>query len=298
MVTIRMRASRQMADDIDPKTAGKKRLHGTLRPMPADLSAHPEQIALNNEHISGAEGIYPKDRTHSIVQSYLDRARNHPKGSPDKIHITVEKLTQKPQLISALPLVTLDCTSPAMADICIRKLLSPSGISGAALKIAFSVLRNRASMRGAALVYARSGRRVEPDRKRGIRASRLGITAGAEGLLSRELDNCGINIQPVKEALVLASKVAACPDILAELCISDDPDYTTGYVASKALGYIRIPHIKKKKIADGGRVFFLREGADIASVVRYLEGTPVLVAAVSPCREMHTIHEIIDHHYR
>jgi len=298
MVNIRMRASRQIADGKGPKTAGNKRLRGTLRPLPADLSAHPEQIALNNEHISGAEGIYPNSRTRSIVQSYLDRARNHPKGSPDRIHITIEKLTQRPQLIRALPLVTLDCTSPATADICIRKLLSPSGISGAALKIAFSVLRNKTSMRGAALVYARSGRRVEPDRRRGIRASCLGITAGAEGFLSRELENCGINIQPVKEALVLASKVAVYPDILAELCISDDPDYTTGYVASKALGYIRIPHIKKKKIADGGRVFFLREGADIASVVRYLEGIPVLVASISSCRAMHTIHEIIDHHYR
>jgi 6-carboxyhexanoate--CoA ligase len=153
-------------------------------------------------------------------------------------------------------------------------------------------------MRGAALVYARSGRRVEPDRKRGIRASRLGITGGAEVLLSQELEKIALNTQTVKEALVLASKVAAYPDIIAELCISDDPDYTTGYVASKDLGYIRIPHIKKKKTAAGGRVFFLRESAPISAVVRYLERRPVLVASLSPCRAIHTIHDIIDHHHR
>jgi 6-carboxyhexanoate--CoA ligase len=234
----------------------------------------------------------------SIVQSYLDRARNHPKGRPDRIHITIEKLTQRPQLISTLPLVTLNCTSPSKADICIRRLLSLSGISGAALKVAFSVVRNAECMRGAALVYARSGRRVEPDHRRGVRASCLGITGGAEILLAQQLEKCGINTRAVKEALVLASKVAAFPDIIAELCISDDPDYTTGYIASDTLGYIRIPHIKKKQTTAGGRVFFLRERADISPVVRYLERIPVLVSSISPCRPMHTFHEIIDHHYR
>jgi len=266
--------------------------------MCAARHANPERIAPNHEHISGAEGIYPKSRTRSIVQSYLDRARNHPKGRPDRIQITIERLTQRPQLIRALPLVTLNCASPPEADRGIRRLLSLSGISGPALKAAFSVVRNKTCMRGAALVYARSGRRVEPDRIRGIRASRLGITAGAEVLLSQELENFAINTQAVKEALVLASKVAAYPDIIAELCISDDPDYTTGYVASKDLGYIRIPHIKKKKTTAGGRVFFLRERADISAVVRYLERIPVLVGSLSPCRAIHTIHEIIDHHYR
>ncbi len=294
MVNIRMRASRQIAEGKGLRTSGEKR----LRHMPATRHAAPDRTAPDNEHISGAEGIYPKSRTRSIVQSYLDRARNHPKGKPDSIQITIERLTQRPQLISALPLVTLNCTSPSGADICIRKLLSSSGISGAALEVALAVVRNTVCMRGAALVYAHSGRRVEPDRRRGIRVSRLGITEEAEGLLAQELEKCNINTQPVKEALVLASKVAACPDIIAELCISDDPDYTTGYVASQALGYIRIPHIKKKKIASGGRVFFLRERADISPVVRYLEKIPVLVASISPCPAMHALHEIIDHNYR
>ena len=51
----------------------------------------------------------------------------------------------------------------------------------------------------------------------------------------------------VKEALMLASKAASWPDVIAEVCISDDPDYTTGYIASKELGYLRIPNIKRER---------------------------------------------------
>ena len=41
-----------------------------------------------------------------------------------------------------------------------------------------------------------------------------------------------INTTTVKEALILASKLHHA-HIIAEVCISDDPDYTTGYFASE-----------------------------------------------------------------
>ena len=34
--------------------------------------------------------------------------------------------------------------------------------------------------------------------------------------------------------------------VVAELCWSDDPDYTTGYVAGKNIGYVRIKPIYKQ----------------------------------------------------
>ena len=61
----------------------------------------------------------------------------------------------------------------------------------------------------------------------------------------------GLNNTTVKEAIILASKVAACRQVTAELCISDDPGYTTGYISSKKYGYVRIPHIKKKGEKNG-----------------------------------------------
>ncbi len=103
-----------------------------------------------------------------------------------------------------------------------------------------------------------------------------------------------MNNSTVKEALILASKVAACRQVTAELCVSDDPEYTTGYVSSGRHGYVRIPHIKKKGEKKGGRVFFLEEDADIGSVIGFLEKTPVIINSLSPCYGVRTINEIID----
>ena len=48
----------------------------------------------------------------------------------------------------------------------------------------------------------------------------------------------------MREALVLATKVQSCPGIVGELCWSDDPDYTVGYVACNGI-YHRIPNMKE-----------------------------------------------------
>jgi 6-carboxyhexanoate--CoA ligase len=231
-----------------------------------------------------------------VVQEYIDRAKNHPKGKPDHIVITVEKIRQKPKTISTLPVATLKCASPKMASASMRNLLSSAGLFGEAIDAAFTVIRSKNTMRGAALVLANSGLRVEPDKDRGIRASRLGITKKADAVLSAALDRHGLSTQTVKEALILASKVAACRGIIAELCVSDDPDYTTGYVASKKLGYVRIPHVKVKGSRDGGRVFFLSDTASIPAVIRFLERKSVIINDVSPCHGMQPIDELSDRH--
>jgi 6-carboxyhexanoate--CoA ligase len=292
MVNIRMRASRRRVKGEEQKLKGERREkkgHFFL-PLPA---RHVPCAPRDEVHISGAEGMYPKKQVRSIVQSYLDRAQNHPKGRPDRIIITIETLRTKPRPVCTLPVVTLKCASPAQATAHILRLLSSAGISERALDTALAIVRSKNTMRGAALVPAHGGRRVEPDKDRGIRASCLGITGGADVLLSQELEKYGINTRAVKEALVLASKVASCPDIIAELCISDDPDYTTGYVASKTLGYVRIPHIKIKGDRRGGRVFFLRKQADVPAVIRYLEKSPVIITGISKCFAESSLHELI-----
>jgi 6-carboxyhexanoate--CoA ligase len=231
-----------------------------------------------------------------VVQEYIDRACHHPKGKPDHIVITVEKIIQKPRTLSALPVATLKCASPSQAAASIRKLLYATGISRKAVDAAFCVVRGNKTMRGAALVLASFGRRVEPDRDRGIRASRLGITNKADATLSTSLGRHGLDTQTIKEALILATKVAACRDILAELCVSDDPDYTTGYVASRELGYVRIPHIKEIGSENGGRIFFLTNNADIPAVIRFLEKTPVIINHVPACHGIRPIDELTDRH--
>jgi 6-carboxyhexanoate--CoA ligase len=245
-------------------------------------------------HISGAEGLYEASDIQKVVKSYVDRALAHPKGKSDKITVTIEEIKQKPLEISSLPVSTLNCHTPSEAEHQILHILLSLGISKKAVDAAFVAIK-KGEMRGATIIAAQNGARLEPDKKRGVRASRLGITKAASGSLSLKLARHGINTDVVKEALLLASKVMAHRNIIAELCVSDDPGYTTGYVASKKYGYVRIPHIKKRGNKSGGRAFFIQESVDAEAIIHYLEETSVIVVNASACKGVLSIDEILDH---
>lgn len=236
----------------------------------------------NGHHVCGAEGIYKPNQSSAMVEQFTRRALAHPKGPSDSITITIEKLKQSPLHISSLPVSTIPCTDTEESRAVIKKLLTTRcEISAQAVSRALRMIFNPRinPMRGAALMDAQSGRRLEPDRRRGVRASHLGITPRAQQTLSRRLSPLGIDTTTVREALILASKVASCEGVIAELCVSDNPDYTTGYVASPTLGYVRIMNIKQPGSA-GGRVVFLRPHADIPAVMQYLQQTPVLINSI------------------
>jgi len=231
-------------------------------------------------HISGAEGIYGEQKISEICNEYIKRALSHSRGKPDEIVITIEKIEQKPKKIPLLTVTTLKCASPEEAKKIITQRLESLGISRRAIESGFVVLNSRRTMRGAALILAKSGKRVEPYRERGVRVSRIGIDKLTERNLLKELSRKKINtvnLIRVKEALAIASKAAFSPIVIAEICISDDPDYTTGYVASREFGYLRMPNIKKEKEMRGGRVFFIGESADVSGLISYLERKPVIV---------------------
>ena len=67
------------------------------------------------------------------------------------------------------------------------------------------------------------------------------------------------------------------PSLIAELCWSDDPDYTAGYVCAPGFGYLRIPHLKQAGDPHGGRAFFFMPGFRLADTIRFLEETPFLI---------------------
>jgi 6-carboxyhexanoate--CoA ligase len=247
----------------------------------------------NEIHISGAEGLYGASDVQKVVKDYIKRAISHSKGKPDKIIITIEEIEQKPREISALPIMTVCCRKPTEGENIVINLLKSLGISKQAINTAFELIK-KGEMRGAAVITTEKGKRLEPDKKRGVRASWLGIDKAALKLLSSRLSGYKINTDTVKEAVILASKVASFDDILAELCVSDDPDYTTGYVASKKFGYVRIPNIKYGGSISGGRAFFVREKTNIERLIRYLERTPALITKCAPCRGIISIDEILN----
>jgi 6-carboxyhexanoate--CoA ligase len=228
-------------------------------------------------HISGAEGIYGSDEINRISADYISRALEHPRGRPDTIVITLESIKERPARAPLLAVTTEDCRSPEHARDIIARHISALGISDRALAAALKVLRSDKTMRGASLISAMSGKRLEPDKARGIRVTRLGIDKSSVMRLGKRLSALKIDTPTVREALILASKVASCKDIVAEICISDDPDYTTGYVATRITGYLRIPNIKRHGEMHGGRVFFLHPSADIEKTIYYLEKKAVIL---------------------
>jgi len=272
-----------------------------MRASKKDRSQKPEvksrKSKITEIHISGAEGLYTKPEIHKIVKNYIERAIHHPKGMPDTIVITIEDIRQNPLTISALPVATINNSSPTEAENSVVRTLQSLGISKRAIQKAFALIK-KGGMRGATLITAKNGNRLEPDRERGIRVSRLGINKSALKALSAKLSRHGINTDIVKEALILASKVASCKHIIAELCISDDPHYTTGYAASQKFGYIRIPHIKHKGSRSGGRAFFVKEGIDTNDIIDYLEKRPVIVGKVALCKGIMSLDEILNRPHR
>ncbi|NTU43622.1 MAG: 6-carboxyhexanoate--CoA ligase, partial [Nitrospirales bacterium] len=203
-------------------------------------------------HISGAEGIFGKTEIERVVAEYSRRAMEHPRGLPDSIVVTVEEIQGSPTEAALLPVFTGMSGSPGEARLIVAEALSRLGISEQAIDQAFQVLFSETTMRGASLIMKGSGMRAEPDKERGVRVSRLGMVRSERQKLSRLLSRLRINTPTVREALILASKVASCPGVVAEVCVSDDPDYTTGYISSPELGYLRLPHIKALGDLRGG----------------------------------------------
>lgn len=232
-------------------------------------------------HISGAEGLYTGRELLQAVNECAERALAHTRGAPESVVITLEKLSTKPLLLKALPVSTLKCGSPGEADEIAGRVLLGLGVSGSAVSAALKVLRADEAMRGAAIIDAKTGKRLEPDRHRGVRTSRMGISKGARTALSKRLAPLGLNTSTVREALVLATKVAFARGVVAELCISDDPGYTTGYIASKSSGYQRIPRIKHRGSLHGGRAVFVKGSTNIPGLIDYLQERPVMVTGVS-----------------
>ena len=218
-------------------------------------------------HISGAERIVKLEEVGTIAQSLADRALHHSKGTADFINITVDLIPpEKITYIDCLKVEEHKTSSISESHQLAIDLLDDPAISKTAVHKAISMLKRLdRSMRGAMLVDAITGERLDTG-DRGVRVSHMD---------SFDSHALGDN-EHMREALVLASKVQSADGIVGELCWSDDPDYTVGYVACNGV-YHRLPNMKEFGSDIGGRVFFVRSDIDSESVIEYLERTPVLV---------------------
>ena len=225
----------------------------------------------HEQHISGAERIVSRDSVEAVCSAMVRRAMNHSKGDPDFINVKIEKVHESDiQVLKSLPVTRVDVDTWQEG---LEKAFGLVGDAAAGIREKLpELLRETFPMRGAMLYDIATGERLEPDHERGVRATYM------DALHSSEVDGCKNHFN---EAIVLATKVANAPGMVAEFCVSDDPNYVTGYVASKELGYVRIMKMKEMGDENGGRIFlFDSRKASAEECIEYLQKKKVLVDVV------------------
>ncbi len=244
-----------------------------------------------DKHVSGAERLVSAEKIDETVQAMISRARSRDR-IPDRIKVTIDNI-ESPTLrtLTALDVVTLNAPDAGAGRTAASHVLETAGVSADAIEIAIDYLTKGAApsgdnMRGAMIMDGRTGERVEPDQERGVRVSRFDWSSDAGEKIDTQLKDVGLAHFRTREALALATKVVHAPGVIAELCWSDEPDYTAGYVASIKTGYVRFPFLKKHGDPRGGRVFFVKRSAfDMQSLINYLQAEPVLVSDTGICRK-------------
>ena len=236
------------------------------------LKMRAEKIAQEREHVSGAEKILPEDELPAYMAALLARALHHAKGKADFVNFKVEAVAPEDvEHLDALPISTVEVETAEEGRHVILQALESLGLkNGEAILAKFS---ETYGMRGAMLLDADTLERLEPDAVRGLRATYMDDERAA-----KRPSDCKNHFA---EAVVLATKVVHAPHIVAEICVSDDPDYVAGYVAASSLGYRRITKLKAMGSPDGGRIFLYRGPREgVADCIRYLEKQCVLVRGV------------------
>ena len=239
----------------------------------------------DGSHCCGAERIAPPAELPVLTAELVARALAGGGPLPDAVHCSIERLTGEVPVWRLPEVRTYDVADWMAGRRCAHTLLCRAGVAAHAIDVAMAELASGPApggrvMRGAMIVDALSGARLEPEPARGVRVSRMDLAPEARARIRSALVTAGLSHHRVAEALVLAGKVLRAPGLVAELCWSDDPGYVAGYVADPAHGYQRITHLKASGDRHGGRALFVRTDSwDLAGFIDYLERQAVLFDA-------------------
>lgn len=229
-----------------------------------------------SQHISGAEKLIHEDQLSEFSTALLQRALQHEKNKPDFIQLKMElQASGKIECLDAIKTTTISVDSAQEGLQKMRQLMERTFQTQNTDAI-LAMLPKTYSMRGAMLLNIDTLERLEPHFDRGIRATYMDdANTMVTGIISCK--------NHYNEAIVLATKVVNAPHILGEICISDDPNYITGYISSKKMGYVRITKLKEMGDKNGGRIFLFRgTNAEAKQTIDYLEKQCVLVKGVKP----------------
>jgi 8-amino-7-oxononanoate synthase len=253
------------------------------------------RASAGDKHLSGAERIVSADSIDTTVNELVARSMGKIR-IPDEITLNIENLgNAQPRLLQALDIITMNAPDPDTGRSAASLALQIAGVSRKAVDAAIGHIKAGASpsgsnMRGAMILDADTGERLEPDQVRGVRVTRFDWTHDAREAIDRKLSDAGLDHFRIREALALATKVVHAPGVIAELCWSDDPDYTAGYVASLNTGYTRFPFLKRLGDENGGRAIFIsRNGLDLTTLIQYLQNEAVLINSFGKCSSVSAV---------
>lgn len=241
------------------------------------------RIHQEGAHLSGAEELVPAQELDHVLSSFSKRLLPHAFNTlthPPQQIVTIDPVPKEAiQRKSLLPVQFLEspsCEESAKGLHELLECLLPEGQAESVLDIFRKEIMETPPRHGALLVTSR-GRPFLEAGTTGIRTTHLGCDPSLRKALEENLDHflAKPNHRFI-DALVLASKVLASESVLLEICVSDDPSYTTGYMASRLFGYVRIPHMKKPGIPKGGRLYVVSPTVHLPTLLRELRETPVL----------------------
>lgn len=230
------------------------------------------RAAKGDLHVSGAERILEQADISEAVSALTERALHHGLGRADFINVKMEEVhPEQLEYLNALPVSKRPAKTVAETYNIMRSMLCELGLAEKANEL-IELLRHNHPMRGAVLYDIATSKRLEPDKERGIRVTYMDAAGAASN------SSCKNHF---REAIVLATKVVHAPGIIAELCLSDDPDYLVGYLASLKHGYVRLMPMKEMGNPHGGRVFiFDSTKAKAEDTIHYLEKQRVIVCGL------------------
>ena len=238
------------------------------------------RTSLKEKHISGAERIVSKEKIPNVVKALLKRQEHK---DFDFSNIKIEKISQKPIILGkSLKIKTYKFENYKEAlgfalNIISAKTNLPLETAKKFINLLYiGASPDKNNMRGAMIVNEK-GERLEKDKFRGVRT--VLVDFKNREIITKKLLEKGYTERTV-DALALATKNLNYKNLIAEFCISDDNDYTTGYLAIDGK-YIRLKPLKPYGLDKGGRIYFVKNNTNIDELYNYLEKIPVLIEDIN-----------------
>lgn len=235
------------------------------------------------KHISGTEHLVAEQDVEGSVQTSVSRAIHHSRGCPDEINIKLERIEESHIIgIPSLPLITVKCEDETIGKTIIEKTL----INKIPEITRFDFLEKYLYaecpyIKGAKFFDINNIGYIHSHQQEDVRVTNLDLSVDVVNGLKEQIERYEPFNFKTADGLAIASKVCFCQGVLAEICLSDDPNYQGGYIAFPDIGYIRINKMKPFGSATGGRIIIIdSRKTKLIAIKEFLEKAITLISTV------------------